>query len=154
MEEFAGSIEFYAIMFAIAIAIVGFAMRPSEKGPAITAFAKGRITASATEQASVEAECLADGSLVVRRRGVWLDTPDCEINYSITITGSDIKISEKRVTAAFAELLPGATDIEFSFDPPRGTRYHLLIESEWSGEWASGTIRAIPGMTAKLAVHK
>lgn len=150
--EFIGSLEFYIMMLAVAMAVVGIAMRPSVRGAAITSFARGAISPASGRERSVLVECCDDG-IAVRRCGVYVDSPDCEINYSIVIIGSDIKISEKRFTGGIAELRPMEVDVEFTFIPPRHGKYHFFLESEWSGEWASGTISTSSSAIKTLATH-
>ena len=137
--EFITSIEFYIIAFVIAFAIVGFLMKPDEKRPAKTYFATGTITVSESKS---EIHLRYDGeNLRIEHRGIYLNSPDCQINYSIIIVGNTITISEKYVPDKIASILPGTYDAVMQTDKIPHGKYHLKIESEWSSAWAATTIR-------------
>lgn len=80
---FIGSLEFYVIAFAVAIALVALMARPADKGEAQTLFARGVANEPSGEDGIVMTTD-SDGRLEWTRHGVHLDTPDCQVNCAIT----------------------------------------------------------------------
>ena len=146
------SVEFYIFSFAVAMVIVAFFMHPNDKGEAHTFFARGFLLPSDSEP-SVELKYDDEQNLTVVRRGVFLNTLDCELNYAITVIGKDIKISEKLVMDRMAELNRQTVDVAFSTDKILPGKYHIFLESQWSGQWATGSFRLESGRYKTLEVH-
>lgn len=150
---FIGSLEFYVIAFAVAIALVALMARPSDKGEAQTLFARGVADKTAGEE-GITMTTDGDGRLEWTRHSVHLDTPDCQVNCAITVVDRDIKIIERKANDSLAEIAPTDSDIRFScLQPLRPGRYHIYYESAWSGEWASGYIRIPASLPKHLDVH-
>ena len=87
---FINSVEFFIAAFVVAMVIVGVLMKPSEKGEARTYFSRGEMRPSSSDETVVEVTVDERGHLTVVRRGVYLDTPDCELNYAILVIGKDV----------------------------------------------------------------
>lgn len=151
---FIGSLEFYVIAFAVAIALVALMARPSDKGEAQTLFARGVAIEPVAGEKGIIMTTDSDGRLEWTRHGVHLDTPDCQVNCAITVVDSDIKIIERKANDSLAEIAPADRDIRFScLQPLRPGRYHIYYESAWSGEWASGYLRIPASLPKRLDVH-
>lgn len=90
---FINSVEFFIAAFVVAMVIVGVLMKPSEKGEVRTYFSRGEMRPSTSDETVVEVTVDERGHLTVVRRGVYLDTPDCELNYAILVIGKDVKIT-------------------------------------------------------------
>ena len=146
------SVEFYIFSFAIAMVIVAFFMHPNDKGEALTLFAHGFMLLSDNEP-SIELKYDDEQTLTVVRRGVFLNTLECELNYAITVIGKDIKISEKLVVDRNAVLNQQTVDVAFSTDRIMPGKYHVYLDSQWSGQWAAGTFRLESGRCKTLEVH-
>ena len=142
MLQFIGSIEFYAIAFGVAVAVIAIIMRPSDKGEALTYFARGEMMPSASGEELLSVWTDSYGRLRWRRYGVALDTDDCQVNCAVTVAGSDISIIERRTANRLCVWSNGIVDITFEVDEPlcQG-RYHLHYESEWTSKHCSGTLR-------------
>lgn len=138
--EFFSSVEFYIMAFVATFAIVGFLMKPAYKGSVLTYFSKGELNES-DSQPKVGIVYNVDGELIITRYGVYTDTLNCQFNYSIKVIGNDIIISEKKVIDNFYELRPCTVDITMKTKAIRPGRYHIKIETEWSDQWAAGSIR-------------
>lgn len=137
--EFITSIEFYIIALVAAFAIVGYIMKPDEKEPAKTYFATGRITPS---DSKAKIHLRYDGeNLFIEHKGIYLNSPDCQINFSIIITGKTITIFEKYLPDKIANILPGTYDATMQTNKIPHGKYHLKIESEWNSTWGATTIR-------------
>lgn len=100
---FIGSLEFYVIAFAVAIALVALMARPADKGEAQTLFARGVANEPSGEDGIVMTTD-SDGRLEWTRHGVHLDTPDCQVNCAITVIDNDIKIIERKADDKLAEI--------------------------------------------------
>lgn len=146
------SVEFYIFSFAIAMVIVAFFMHPNDKGEAMTFFAHGFML-QADSEPSIELKYDDEQNLTVVRRGVFLNTVQCELNYAITVIGKDIKISEKLVVDRNAVLDQRTVDVAFSTDKIMPGKYHIYLDSQWSGQWAAGTFRLEAGRCKTLEVH-
>lgn len=138
--EFFSSVEFYIMAFVANFAIVGFLMKPAYKGSAQTYFARGELKESDSSP-EVGIEYTLDGELIITRYGVFTDTLNCQFNYSIKVIGNDITVSEKKVIDSFYEVRPCTVDITMKTKAIRPGRYHIKIETEWSDQWAAGSIR-------------
>ena len=138
---FINSVEFFIAAFVVAMVIVGVLMKPSEKGEARTYFSRGEMRPSSSDETVV-------------RRGVYLDTPDCELNYAILVIGKDVKITERRADKSITEVCGTTVYVEFRVDCLSRARYHLFIESPWSGQWAAGNVRIGSPMTKRMEVHQ
>ncbi len=148
LAAFIGSLEFYVIALAVAVALIVLMMRPNDKGEALSFFARG-VIGSDDGSNDLEITTDANGRLEWVRHGVAIDSTDCQINCAVTVIDHDIKIVEKRVTDRLAAISPQTCSVKFScMDTLRPGRYHLRYESEWSGEWVSGYLR-IPASIAK-----
>lgn len=97
---FIGSLEFYVIAFAVAIALVALMARPADKGEAQTLFARGVANEPSGEDGIVMTTD-SDGRLEWTRHGVHLDTPDCQVNCAITVIDNDIKSSSASPTTSW-----------------------------------------------------
>lgn len=150
---FIGSLEFYVIAFAVAIALVALMARPADKGEAQTLFARGVANEPSGEDGIVMTTD-SDGRLEWTRHSVHLDTPDCQVNCAITVIDNDIKIIERKADDKLAEICHTDRDIHFScLQALRPGRYHLYYEASWSGEWTSGYIRIPTSLPKRLDVH-
>ena len=133
---FIGSLEFYVIAFAVAIALVALMARPADKGEAQTLFARGVANEPSGEDGIVMTTD-SDGRLEWTRHG-----------------DNDIKIIERKADDKLAEICHTDRDIHFScLQALRPGRYHLYYEASWSGEWASGYIRIPTSLPKRLDVH-
>ena len=68
--------------------------------------------------------------------------------------GKDVKITERRADKSITEVCGTTVDVEFRVDCLSRARYHLFIESPWSGQWAAGNVRIGSPMTKRLEVHQ
>uniref|UniRef100_UPI003FF0F031 hypothetical protein n=1 Tax=Candidatus Limisoma sp. TaxID=3076476 RepID=UPI003FF0F031 len=66
---FIGSLEFYVIAFAVAIALVALMARPADKGEAQTLFARG-VADEPSGEGGIVVRTGSDGGLAWARRGV------------------------------------------------------------------------------------
>ena len=151
---FINSVEFFIAAFVVAMVSVGVLMKPSEKGEARTYFSRGEMRPSSSDETVVEVTVDERGHLTVVRRGVYLDTSDCELNYAILVIGKDVKITERRADKSITEVCGTTVDVEFRVDCLLRARYHLFIESPWSGQWAAGNVRIGSPMAKRLEVHQ
>ena len=121
---FIGSLEFYVIAFAVAIALVALMARPADKGEAQTLFARGVANEPSGEDGIVMTTD-SDGRLEWTRHGAHLDTPDCQVNCAITVIDNDIKIIERKADDSWRKYTtPTATFTSPACRRHPG-RYHL-----------------------------
>ncbi len=153
LAAFIGSLEFYVIAFAVAVALIVLMMRPNDKGAAQTFFARGVISDDDGDK-GLEITTDTNGCLEWTRHCVAVDSADCQINCAVTVIDHDIKIIEKRVVDRLAAMEPHTCTVKFpTFEPLRPGRYHIRYEAEWSGEWASGYLRVPASIAKRMEMH-
>ena len=152
--EFFSSIEFYILAFAIAFAIVGITMKPSERGPAKTFFAHGFVDDNTTEEPGIIIGYDGD-TLKITHTGVDIRDKHIQFNYAITIIGNDITVNER--TAHSTEPVDCLTDrIDITMTTERITpgRYHLKFTADWQSQWASTRIVVAEPFTKRIAIRQ
>lgn len=150
---FIGSLEFYVIAFAVAVALVALIVKPADKGEARTLFARG-VMRESDGNTGITLTTDSEGRLEWTRHGVHLDTPDCQVNCAVTVIDGDIKIVERQAVDKLAEVAPCDCDIHFScLDTLPSGRYHIYYEAAWSGEWASGYVRIPTAIEKRMEMH-
>ena len=153
LAAFIGSLEFYAIAFAVAVALIVVMMRPSDKGEAITFSARG-VICDADGGTGLTLTADSQGRLDWVRHGIRLESDDCQMACSVTVIGSDITITEKRALGTIAEINPHQADVRFtSMQTLRPGRYHVRYEAEWAGEWAAGYMRIPTAIEKRMEMH-
>ena len=95
MESIFTSTEFYVTIFVIAIALIGFILKPSNKGEAMTYFYTGNQTEASCPHETLIIEALESGDVWITHTAVRA-YPESEMALAITIIGDDIKIPEKQ----------------------------------------------------------
>lgn len=152
--EFFSSIEFYILAFAVAFAIVGITMKPSERGPAKTFFAHGFVDDNTTEEPGIIISY--DGDMLrITHAGVDIRDRHIQFNYAITIIGNDITVNER--AAHSNEPVDSLTDkIDITMTTERITpgRYHLKFTADWLSQWASTRIVVAEPFTKRIAIRQ
>ncbi len=139
---FVNTLEFYAIAFAVMVAIVALLVRPSEKGAATTSFCHGDLQPPCTlGEESLEIASDSYGRLHLAHRNVVL--PDGHtLNCSISIEGKDIKITEKPACSdPSADPNRVLADVYYHPAETLRGRFHIHFESPATGLWTAGYVR-------------
>ncbi|MEG0253666.1 MAG: hypothetical protein RR061_07455 [Muribaculaceae bacterium] len=139
------SVEFYVITITIAIIILGFIFHPSTMGEAYTYFFDGHIMAC--DDATISGKLCVDaddnGHVTFTHFGIDV-CEDSAISIVLTITGDDIRITEKCGDDDGGGV-GSLCNVTFYVDCMRSKRYHIYYESMSTGTWASTSFINSPG---------
>lgn len=129
------SIEFYAILLAVAFAFLGIMYSPKVRGAATTKIASSEIAATAEgERSVITLTSLPGGTVQVLHDNFLLHTGDT-VNIVVTVTGDNVLMQEKKgVMTDGGELrCTGTTPI----DCIKQRTFNYRFESEVSGQWCT-----------------
>ena len=142
MESFFTSVEFYIILFMLAIFLVGWIGRDNNRDEVLSYIYKSTIAERSEpgNGSQLYVEALANGNLMLIHRNIAVS----EVNIpaiAISISGNDIKIVEKveKITAVDdnSELF----DAIYILDCLKAKKYHLYFESTFTGTYTATSIK-------------
>lgn len=140
------SVEIYVIAAVGAAAVLALCIKPSARGEARQYLLAGtlcRVDTPQAAEAAIDIECLADGKVLLTRRGLKNVNDTGAVSLAVTVTGFDISVEERIVCGNGGEPVDTAL---FTLDFLGQERYHLHYNSEPTATSASLTLSNRDGM--------
>ena len=142
MESFFTSVEFYIILFMLAIFLVGWIGRDNSRGEVLSYIYRSTIAERSEpgNGSQLYVEALANGNVMLIHRNIAISEENIPA-IAVSISGSDIKIVEKveKITAVDdnSELF----DAIYILDCLKAKKYHLYFESTFTGTYTAASIK-------------
>lgn len=143
------TIEFYVIASLLAAAVIAYAARPSDKGPARTFLYAGTLMGpcddpQASAPAGIVAEVNPSGTLTINRYGLDGIHATGAYSLAVKIIGYDVSIEERLTAGAVTDVLMSAATATVDCLAPE-ERYHIRYNSERTGTFTAFTLTLRPG---------
>lgn len=132
-------------LFAAA-AVLAFAVRPAQKGPARQHLLPGVLSHEGPEEPSVDIRCHSDGSVTLWRNGLSGLTDLDAVSLAVTQRGFDLDINERMALSRTSSTAAQPVDsAKFTLDFLAQEHYHITyrIDDEVA---AAFTLHVRPGM--------
>lgn len=149
---FFNTVEFYVILAVIAAAIVAFASKPAERGPAAEYLLAGILDDSRADMLPMLfLACREDGSVALTRQGVDCISDDGAVSLAVKVIGHDVAI-EERLTTGRGLIQPCSANFLINFLPPG--HYHIRYNSAKTGLFVAFPLHVRPGITTSKLLQR
>lgn len=142
------SVEFYVIAAVAAAAVVGFCVKPSQKGEARQYLLPGTLIADGSVgEDEIRLEVTEDSKVILTRSGLkGLVHPSGALSIVVNVAGFDITVEERLTPGVPDQDAVGPDCAQFVLDFLGNERYHVKYISEATGRMAAMPINVRPGM--------
>ena len=142
MEQFFTSVEFYIILFMLAIFLVGWIGRENGRGEVLSYIYRSVIAEHAGDEkgSQLYVEALENGNLMLIHRNIAV-SEDNRPAIAIQVSDRDIKIVEKTEKITAPDDDSELFDAIYIIDCLKAKRYHLYFESTFTGTYAATSVK-------------